>query len=191
MRGRAGLDQDTVVRAAVAILNDEGPAGLTIHRLAKSLGVRPPSLYNHISGLPGLYQQLEVLNARQLGDRMTTAAVGKSGAAAVMAVAQAYREYIKENAGLYLACLRASRNQSLPDLDLMQAEDRVVKVVLSILEAFHLSGDDALHAVRGLRSVVHGFATIEAAGGFGLSLDCDESFRRLIELYIHGLEHGA
>jgi hypothetical protein len=44
-----------------------------------------------------------------------------------------------------------------------------------------------LHAVRGLRSLVHGFATLEVAGGFGMPLDIDESFRRLVELLISGL----
>jgi hypothetical protein len=51
------------------------------------------------------------------------------------------------------------------------------------LESFALQGEDALHATRGLRSLVHGFATLEAAGGFGLPLDCDESFRRLVEMF--------
>jgi hypothetical protein len=35
---------------------------------------------------------------------------------------------------------------------------------------------------------VHGFTTLEVAGGFGLPLDLDESFRLLINLFIHGLE---
>ena len=49
-------------------------------------------------------------------------------------------------------------------------------------------GDEAIHALRALRSVVHGFATLEAAGGFGIPLNLDESFRRLVELLIRGME---
>jgi hypothetical protein len=60
-------------------------------------------------------------------------------------------------------------------------------VVVAVLDSFGLSGDDALHAVRGLRSIVHGFATLEVMGGFGLPLDCDESFRRLVSMFIRGL----
>ena len=51
-----------------------------------------------------------------------------------------------------------------------------------------LRGEEGLHAVRGLRSVVHGFASLEVAGGFGLPLNLDESFRRLVEMFIHGLQ---
>ena len=42
-----------------------------------------------------------------------------------------------------------------------------------------------------LRSVIHGFATLEVAGGFGLPLDCDESFRRLIAMLIAGLQEAV
>ena len=54
---------------------------------------------------------------------------------------------------------------------------------------FHhgLQADAAIHAVRGLRAIAHGFATIEQAGGFGLAHDRDESFLRLVRAYIAGL----
>jgi hypothetical protein len=48
-------------------------------------------------------------------------------------------------------------------------------------------GDDAVHAVRGLRALVHGFVTLETAGGFGFPLDRDESFRRLLATFAAGL----
>ena len=63
-----------------------------------------------------------------------------------------------------------------------------MQVGLAVMASLGLQGDDAIHAVRGLRSVVHGFATLEVAGGFGMPLDCDESFRRLIAALIRGLQ---
>jgi hypothetical protein len=51
-----------------------------------------------------------------------------------------------------------------------------------------LQGVDAIHALRAFRSMVHGFATLEAAGAFGLPQDCDESFRRLVEGLVAGLQ---
>lgn len=44
-----------------------------------------------------------------------------------------------------------------------------------------LEGDDAVHAMRGPRAAAHGFATLEAAGGFGLAADVDASFHRLVD----------
>lgn len=187
MSRRAGLDKVTVVQAAADLANAEGVDALSLGRLAGRLGVRTPSLYNHIDGLPGLYRELSLLNARRLGECLSNVAIGKAGPDAVFAVAQAYRTHIKESPGLYLASLRASGTQVPVDRDLQAAEERVVQVALAVVASFGLSGDDGLHAVRAVRSVVHGFATLEVAGGFGLPLDCDESFRRLITMLIAGL----
>ena len=188
MQNRTRLDQHAVVRAAADLVNEEGVGSLTLSRLAERLGIRPPSLYNHIDSLGDLYRRLALVNARSLSERMGSAAIGRSGAQAVMSVAEAYRRYIKENPGVYLASLRASRNQEQPDPDLTAAEDRAVRVILAITASFGLEGEDAIHAVRGLRSLVHGFATLEIEGGFGLNVNCDESFRRLIEIYTAGLQ---
>jgi AcrR family transcriptional regulator len=191
MSPRAGLDKERVVRAAAELLNAEGPATLNLNRLAKRLRVQTPSLYNHVDGLPGLQYELALLNVRSLDERLEQAAIGRSGAVALRAIAQAYREYIKESPGVYMTSLQASRNQAEISPELEEAEERVVAVVLAVVASFGLSGEDGLHAVRGLRSVVHGFASLEVAGGFGLSLDLDESFRRLVEMFIRGLQQGA
>ncbi len=186
--GRAGLDRAAVVRAAAALVNAEGAEALTINRLARELGVQPPSLYNHINGLADLRHELALLSTQALGDRIIMAVVGKSGPAGVMALADAYRAYIREFPGLYQASLRASGTMEKPDPELRAAEDRVVRVAITLMESFGLMGAEAVHAVRGLRSAVHGFATLEIAGGFGIPLDLDESFHQLIETIIRGFE---
>lgn len=192
MARRPGLDREAVVQAAVKLLDSEGVGSLTLGRLAERLGVQTPSLYNHVDGLPGLLRQLALRNARDIAACMGDAAMGRAGPEALLAVAQAYRGYIKQHPGLYMASLRASGTQTQDgapvDVELAAAEERVVRIVLAALASFGLQGQDAIHAVRGLRSVVHGFASLEVAGGFGLPLDCDESFRRLIAMLVAGLE---
>jgi AcrR family transcriptional regulator len=185
------LDKAAVVEAAADLINAEGIEALSLSRLAKQLGVRTPSLYNHIDGLSGLRCELALLNVNALGERLGEAAIGKSGPQALMAIAEAYRKYIKDSPGVYMASLRAARTQETIDLELQSAEDRVVRTVMAVIGSFGLQGEDGLHAVRGLRSLVHGFATLEIAGGFGLALDCDESFRRLVEMFTRGLQRSA
>jgi hypothetical protein len=62
-----------------------------------------------------------------------------------------------------------------------------VDIAVVVLAGYGLQGNDALHATRGLRSLLHGFVALEAAGGFGLPLDRDESFARLVQVFIAGL----
>lgn len=188
MSPRANLTKQTVVQAAADLINAEGLEALSLGRLAKELGIRTPSLYNHVDGLPGLMRELSILNTRNLADRISEAAIGQSGPEAVRAIIQAMRAYIKGYPGLYLSTVRASGTQPEVDPELEQEEARSVKVGIAVMASFGLEENEAIHALRGLRSVVHGFATLEISGGFGMPLDLDESFSRLVELFIVGLE---
>ena len=188
MSPRSNLTKQTVVQAAADLINAEGLQALSLGHLASKLGIRTPSLYNHVDGLPGLMRELSILNARNLADRISEAAIGQSGPEAVRAVMQAIRSYIKECPGLYMSTLQASGTQPEVNPELEQEEARSVKVGMAVMSSFGLAGEDAVHAVRGLRSVVHGFATLEVSGGFGISLDLDGSFTRLVDLFIAGLE---
>lgn len=188
MSPRSNLTPQAVVQAAAHLINTDGLEALSLGRLADQLGVRTPSLYNHVDGLPGLMRGLSILNARFLAERLNEAAIGQSGPALVLSVMQAFRSYIKENTGLYMSTLRVSGAQNDVDPDLEQEEERSVKIGMAVMNSFGLEGEDAVHAVRGLRSVVHGFATLEVSGGFGMPLDLDDSFTRLVDLFITGLE---
>ena len=188
MATRARLTKTAVVQAAAELINEEGTDALSLNRLAEKLDIRTPSLYNHVDGLPGLQRELAVMNARQLADRLSSAAIGKSGTELFLVVAQAFRSYVKEYPGLYMSTLRSSGKQEIRDENLVREEERALKIGLAIMASLGMQGEDAIHAVRAFRSMVHGFATLEVAGGFGLPEDCDESFRRLIDALVAGLQ---
>ena len=63
-------------------------------------------------------------------------------------------------------------------------------MVFAVLRSWSLEGDDAVHAARAFRSAVHGFVALEAAGGFGIPVDLDESFERLVATLAGGLATG-
>jgi AcrR family transcriptional regulator len=183
------LDKNAVVQAAVKLVNTEGMQALTLSRLAADLGIQTPSLYNHVDGLPGLQKELAVMNAKLLADRLGDAAIGKSGSDLFAAVAQAFRGYVKEFPGLYISTLRSSANQELRGQDLVCEEERVLRVGTAVMSSLGLEGEDAIHGLRAFRSIIHGFATLEIAGGFGFPQDCDESFRRLVHATAAGLRN--
>ena len=184
MSRRMGLDQASVVEAAAKLVDEEGIEQLTLGRLAERLGVRTPSLYNHVAGLPGLKHDLALYCLRDLLDCLTRATIGKSRAEAIVALADAYRAYGKKTPERYALTLQAPP----PDEQVMQATaQRVVEVVLAVLAPYKLGEEVAIHAIRGLRSIVQGFISLEVAGGFGIPIDLDASFHWLINLFIAGL----
>jgi hypothetical protein len=63
----------------------------------------------------------------------------------------------------------------------------MLDVLRAILAPFDLDEDRAIHAMRGFRSLVHGFVSLEAVNGFGLKQDVDESFQFVLRSFIAGL----
>ena len=187
MSPRVGLSRDAVVEAAAALADEEGLEELSLSTLASKLGIRTPSLYNHVAGLEGLRRELALLGLRELGRRIGRVAIGKSTDEATFAIARAYRDFVKERPGLYAGTVRSSRLSYPDDPDFEAAEREAFEAVLAVLASYGLRGDEALHAARGFRSTVHGFATLEVAGGFGIPLDLDESFDRLLRAFVAGL----
>src|SRR5256885_16068012 len=80
MSHRVGLDQASVVEAAVKLVDEEGIEQLMLGRLAESLGFRTPSLYNQVAGLPGLKHDMMTYLLHTLFDSITPAHVEKSRA---------------------------------------------------------------------------------------------------------------
>lgn len=180
---RAGLDPEAVVTAAAELADTDGLAAVTIARLAQGLGIRPPSLYAHVGGLEDLRQRIGAEGRRELAAALGAAAAGRAGRDALEAVAHAYRAYAREHPGRYAALQRASpTNQD-------QHAQSAVDVVAAVLRGYGLEGETAIHGVRTIRAALHGFASLEAEGGFGLAVSVDASFERMVAVLHEGLEH--
>jgi AcrR family transcriptional regulator len=184
MSHRVGLDRASVVEAAVKLIDEEGIEQLSLGRLAERLGVRTPSLYNHVAGLPGLKHDLTLYCLHDLLDLILRSTVGKSRAEAIFALADAYRAYAREAPGRYALTVQAP---DPGDQEVQALAQQLVDVVRAVLAPYRLSEEVAIHAIRGLRSIVHGFISLEVAGGFAMPVDLDASFHWLINLFITGL----
>ena len=181
---RPGLNAAVVLAEAAALADEVGLDALSLAQLADRLGIRSPSLYNHVASLEELKRGLAMIALRELANSLRNAAIGRSRDDAVRSLAAAYRDFVKKHPGLYQATHRAV---STDDAELSGASDEVVNVCLAVLRGYGLNQRAGLHALRGLRSAVHGFATLEIAGGFGIPLSVDESFAWLVECFVAGL----
>lgn len=188
MSPRAGLDKQSVLLAAAELADQTGVESVTMASLAKKLNVRSPSLYNHINGMQGLRKMLALHGIDQLNKRMLLAVAGRSRDEAVQALARAYLGFVREHPGLYDALFMASE---IRDEEMRAKEYEVAELVVRVLQGYSLQEDKALHYVRVFRSLVHGFASLEQRGGFGLSLDTDDSFQLAVQTLLAGIhQHG-
>ena len=182
---RAGLSTPAVIDAALEIVDADGPDALTLAAVAGRTGVAAPSLYKHVGSLADLRALVGVRVMDELTDRLTAAALGRSGTDAVAALMHACRAYAVEHPGRYAAMPM----DPLRDPALVDAGKRLIGVFLAVLRGYGLRGSAAVHATRCLRAIVHGFVSIESAGGFGLPEKLDETYQRLIAMFTDSLQN--
>jgi AcrR family transcriptional regulator len=185
---RAGLSGGEVVAAAAGLADEIGYAGLTMGLLAERLGVRTPSLYKHVGGLEDLQHQVATLAMTEVGDVIRDAVQGLAGADALAALLHAVRGYVTRHPGRYLATAGGGGAVLRgPDDPLLAASARVLATIAAVLRGYGIGEDEMDHAIRTIRCTIHGFAMLEASGGFQWSNDPDESFEWMIRFIDRGL----
>jgi AcrR family transcriptional regulator len=184
MARRPGLDRRLLVGEAAALADERGLDFVTLSNLAERLNVRAPSLYNHIESADELQHELCLFALQALGNEVARAAIGRNGAAGLIAIANAYRNFAKQHPGMYAATLRAPRSD---DAAMQKIAGDILDVLRVILVPFDLDEDRSIHALRGFRSLVHGFVSLEAVNGFGLKQNIDVSFQIVVSSFIAGL----
>jgi AcrR family transcriptional regulator len=183
MSPRAGLTTGAVVDAAMTIVDESGIEALTLAAVAAKTKVATPSLYKHVAGLAELRTLVGIRAMEEMTERLTQAVLGLGGDAAVAALMRAARGYVVEHPHRYAA-------QPLDPLQnpaTHEAGAKLLNVFLAVLRGHGLDGPEAIHATRCLRVIVHGFASLEAGGGFGLPEKLDETYERLIEMFLKSL----
>jgi AcrR family transcriptional regulator len=186
MGRKAGISIIDVTEAAATIADRDGLAATTLTAVANQLGIRTPSLYNHVNGLKGLHRLLALHAAGLLTTAFATASPAQ-GSDRLRAIARAYRTFATEHPGLYEALLPAPRPGE--DDELSEAMAQPVDVVAEGLS--ETNPETAIHLIRALRSLLHGFVDLEANQGFGMPVDIDTSFDTAVELLIAGISDAS
>lgn len=186
MPKRRRLNREQVIKKAVKMANEAGSAtAVSLTALAQALNIRPPSLYNHITGLEDLQSGMALLALRQLISDLRQASQGLVGREAITAMADAYRRFAQAHPGIYSLTIRAP---DAHETELVALSQELLQMLLLVMASLGMQGNDAIHAIRGLRAILHGFTSLETAEGYKMSLDPEESFRRLVSAYLDGLQ---
>src|SRR5438128_77661 len=133
---RAGLGPVSVTEAGAALVDEIGFENLSMGLLAKRLGVKTPSLYNHVASQADLAHRIAVLAMTELADAIRDAIQGRSGKEALVAGAYAMRTYVLQHPGRY-----AAGNAAIvtgPDDPLIPASGRVVASWAAMLHGYRL-----------------------------------------------------
>jgi AcrR family transcriptional regulator len=187
MAQKRGLTHGDVVGAGMAVLDDAGLGSLSLTAVAALLEVRPPSLYAHVDGLPGLRRDLAHATTVEFGQVLRDSVLGRSGADAVRSFAEAYRAWATGFPGRY--------DMTLIPIDADDAERRAgarlaLGAIQAVIRGFGIDDDNAVRAGRSLRASMDGFCRLENLEVMGRG-DHDADFDFLVKLLVDGITQAG
>lgn len=184
--GAKGLTKEIIVAEAVAYIENTGQCVISLHELARRLGVKTPSLYNYIKNTKELQYEVFQYAIDKLVSNQKAATENKKKDDAVRAFSEAYYSFASENKGLYRLIM------SIPSEEDERAKEMAIPLldaVVQILSDYGLSEENIAHWQRVLRAILHGFISQEDLGYFYYyhSIDLKKSRDIAVQCFLNGL----
>lgn len=177
---------EEVLDAAVALLDAEGEAALGWNRLAQALGVKPPSLYNHLADAADLRRRVAIRGWQALAEATRAAtARTRTPETTLRAIAGAYRDVARTRPGLFVVATGTRIPPGDPDFQPVAAE--LMAMLTTPLEQLGVPPARRVHAIRILRAAIHGFLELERTEVLAMEASIDQSFRLMLDVVLAGL----
>jgi AcrR family transcriptional regulator len=176
-----------VLRAAVDILDTEGPDGFTVRAIAERAGVAPMAIYNHFEGLNGVLEALFTQGFETLHEAVMVHS--SDPVADFMQTGLAYRSFARENPGLYtIMFLHRFRNFE-PSIEALHVAARAHQALVDHVERCQeiglFAGAGANDAAQVIWSACHGYVSLELIG-INFSTKRDETYALMLDTLRNG-----
>ena len=180
------LSRQDVVDAAIRCLQQDGESALGVNRVARELGIRPPSVYKHINGNEALRRAVAIEGMRRLTDYLRHQVPScHDHRHLIRLIAYRVRQFFCEYPAVHHV-VTTTPIEGDPDYE--SAKQDFLAFNAEHLQPFGLKEDEVIHAVRGLVSACHGFVLMERSKRFTAPQSLDDSYEWLIDSLIFALE---
>lgn len=163
---------EEVVAVARVLLEESGPAGLTMQAVAERVGVRAPSLYKRFRDRDALLVAVAQVTIDDLAERFEAEGLD------LVRLARAYRTFAHERPEAF----RLVFTSVAPQEALERSSAPVLRAAAAVAGEEH-----ALDAARLFTAWATGFLQMELAGAFRLGGDVDEAFAYGLERIVSGI----
>jgi AcrR family transcriptional regulator len=90
-----------IVAAARRLLEEEGPDALSMRNVAAEIGIRAPSLYEHVADKRALESAIIAAGLHEQGEALREAVAADGGADPLTAIAQCWRGWARDHPHVY------------------------------------------------------------------------------------------
>jgi AcrR family transcriptional regulator len=159
---RTPLDSRAVIAAAADLADDHGFEAVTVSAVARRVGVKPASVYSHVTGLAALRRGVHELALEELSDRIGEAVAGRATRDALIGLANAHRTFAAERPGRWTALQQHATEETARSAGAV----RVSGLLVGTLRGYELPESALVHASRLVGATINGYLALEAGGGF-------------------------
>lgn len=174
------ITKTKIIEAATEIGNQEGLHALSMPKIARSLGIRSQSLYNHVGNLDEILTGISLHLTEEAHDTILNGLIGQSGPAAVLSFCQLTRKFWL--AHLRLAPLLFTRPETATAPDLLQARQATIDILNTILTDILTTPTAITLCSKTIRSAVTGFCIEEVQAT--RTAQSDQQFDQMVQVIL-------
>jgi AcrR family transcriptional regulator len=177
------IDPSAITATARQLLAERGPDGVVMREVARRLGVSAPSLYFHVPSRQALLDQLIDVALEELGAALHDESFQYGRSAMAHHMADAYVDFALANQRLFALVFGPCGDERPFDGSGADLASRALFEMVARL----VPEAQVLPVAQVFWSLVHGFATLIAAGQFRMPGDPRSALHDGVDLLLGGL----
>lgn len=182
------LTQRDIIEAAIACVETEGETALGVNRVARELGITPPSIYKHVESGAALrrlvaieiWRRFLALCCQSIQDISDSSELLKT-------VAHTARAFARSQPELYRVMTAMPLKPTEPDC--ASIIQRIVAFYQRVLQPYKFTESETIHAMRMLNAAFYGFVATEQAGLLTLEPSTEESYEVMLNALIQAIQY--
>ena len=182
------LTQHDIVEAAIACVKTEGEAALGVNRVARELGITPPSIYKHVESGAALRRLVALEIWRQFLALCCQSIETVSDSSMLLrTVAHTARDFARSHPEVYRVMTAMPLQPA--EADCAPIVESIVTFYRRVLQPYKFTELETIHAMRMLNAAFYGFVATEQAGLLTLEPSTEESYDVMINALIQAIQY--
>ena len=183
---RTGLSKEEIIEKAATLANEKGLSYLTVTTLSDYLGIRKPSLYNHVKTIDELHYKLMIYGWKKVSEELVVGIDSDNPKENLVNYGKAFYRFAMENPGVFESMLWYNKYS---DDSLIEATEGLYSFFFEQTDNLSIDRKVANHLLRTYRAFIEGFIMLQIHDSFGNPISIDESFEISMNVLISGMEY--
>jgi len=178
---KRNLTKEKIIETAFLLADEISLNQVTFQKIAEKLEIKYQSLYNHFANMDDLKTKMTIYLLNKLNSSLMQRLIGKSGENAIRGFAYVYRDFAFENKTGYGLIMNIPSTQ---DEEVRRLAKETTGIIHQILDFYIKDETQLIHKGRALRSLLHGFVSMNFLGYFQHPVNVEDSFQSMIDDFI-------